>query len=225
VTVVLLPGIGGSAAHDFGFLRPMLERRHDVLALDLPCASFDELVTGVVGRLPGSGVTLVGCSIGAAVALAVAARVRVDSLVLVSGTCTAGPRQRAFAASWAASSARADLARFAALGTRADESLVPFPVGSATDAHVELLASLDLAAAAAAVTAPTLLVAGHDDAITGRDQSAALLGAIDDARYAELDCGHAVLLERPAQLLALVEQFVAEPGRYPAGSTVPRVSP
>jgi hypothetical protein len=52
-----------------------------------------------------------------------------------------------------------------------------------------------------------------------------LFGAIDDARYQEIDSGHGVVFERPGQLSQMVDQFNENPARFPAGSIVPADHP
>ena len=56
---------------------------------------------------------------------------------------------------------------------------------------------------------------GSVDAVVSPALSHELVGTFDDARFAALDAGHAVLAERPAEVLALVEAFVD--GRLPPG--------
>jgi pimeloyl-ACP methyl ester carboxylesterase len=141
--------------------------------------------------------------------------------VIVSGILTGGERQRLFARTWAALpvGGRRDFERFAALvggeGSPSGE-LAPFDA-----ALVELLPTIDLEESAELVDAPTLVIGGTVDAVTGPEQATALFGAIAPARLAVVDGGHALLHERPAQVLSLIEAFDADPERHPAGSVVP----
>jgi pimeloyl-ACP methyl ester carboxylesterase len=225
MTAVLLPGLSGSSAADFAFLSPMLARRTTVAAIDLSCEPrFDSIVDRVRSELPVGELTLVGYSIGAAVALALAATTpSVARLVLVSCPLVGGERQRRFAATWAAlpPSERRDLERFAALGDddSAAGDLAPFD-----ERLVALLPGIDLADAATAVTAETLVIGGANDALLGAGHAAAVLGAIEPSRLAIIDGGHALLHERPAHVLSLVDAFDRHPGRYPAGSLLPAES-
>jgi pimeloyl-ACP methyl ester carboxylesterase len=232
MTIVLLPGLSGSSAADLAFVSPMLARRRTVATIDLPPEpGFDGLVDHVRRRLPGGDVTLVGYSIGAAVAIALAAETpAVTRLVLVSSPLRAGERERWFAATWAAlaPAARRDFERFAALaddeagasGRGAADGLAPFE-----GALVAQLPSIDVTTAAAAVTAPTLLIAGASDAMLGTGHAAAVFGAIASSRLAVVDGGHALLHERPAHVLSLIDSFDRAPERHPAGSLLPAETP
>jgi hypothetical protein len=48
---------------------------------------------------------------------------------------------------------------------------------------------------------------------------------IDDARYAEVGSGHAVVFERAAEVTRLVDRFNMNPDEYAAGETIPAVKP
>jgi pimeloyl-ACP methyl ester carboxylesterase len=223
MTIVLLPGLSGSSAAELAFIGPMLARHRPVTSIDLPAAaSLDELAGRVEAQLPPGPLTLVGSSIGAAVAVALtAATSRVQRLVLVSGLLVGGERERLFASTWAAlpAGARRDFERFAAL--RGGEGSLTGELAPFREALVALLPGVDLEAAADEVSVPTLVIAGTNDAVTGQDQATALFGAIAPARLAVVDGGHALLHERPAQVLSLVEDFDRDPERHPAGSVVP----
>jgi pimeloyl-ACP methyl ester carboxylesterase len=72
----------------------------------------------------------------------------------------------------------------------------------------------------------TTLVIGctHDQMVPVR-HSKALFGAIRDARYTEIASGHAVVFERPAQLVQIIDQFNEAPSRHAAGSILPTARP
>lgn len=180
-----------------------------------------------------------------------AADARVTSLVLAAGVLAAGERQRVFAETWQTlesnPQALDSFARFAAIGSAFESggaapvstggglagpaaptgpaASAPFLMGATTNSQVAIIGSVDLSASAERVTVPTLVIAGLHDAIAGRQQSARLFGAIADARLAEISTGHAMLAERPAELLSLIDSFVREPGRYPAGTLLPEATP
>lgn len=46
-------------------------------------------------------------------------------------------------------------------------------------------------------------------------------GAIDDARLTYITSGHAFFLERPAELMHIVDLFLREPDRHPVGAIIP----
>jgi non-heme chloroperoxidase len=64
-----------------------------------------------------------------------------------------------------------------------------------------------------AMTAPTLVVGGREDTIfTPEMLREEIVARVSGARLALLDCGHEVPLERPRELAALVEAFLAGVG-------------
>ena len=72
-----------------------------------------------------------------------------------------------------------------------------------------MLAQGDLRADAGAVTAPTLVLCGGEDAVTPPQSNRALAAAIAGARYVELaGAGHASHVERPDAFNAAVREFL-----------------
>ncbi|GAB2456229.1 pimeloyl-ACP methyl ester carboxylesterase [Conyzicola lurida] len=209
--LVLLPGLSGSAAVDFAFLAPVLARQREVIALDL-----DDRTPS---RLPDGPFDLVGYSVGAVAAAELALTADVRHLVLVAGVLESGERQRRFARVWHGLSPadRETFARFAALDGDDD------PVLAFRDDLVDRFAAANVDAAA--ITAPTLVIGCAADAVATADQSRALFAAIPDSRYAEVDAGHAVLAERPAEVLGHIEGFLSFPARYPAAAVIPAARP
>lgn len=57
------------------------------------------------------------------------------------------------------------------------------------------------AAAAANITCPTVVVAGADDRMTPPKAGRAIADMIDGARFAIVDCGHMMMIERPDETL------------------------
>jgi pimeloyl-ACP methyl ester carboxylesterase len=247
--VVLLHGIGGSTILDFKFLFPMLARRHSILAVDFSPPALKEreplqlehLVRQVSAAidelLPGRRVTIVGYSLGAVVAAAVAASHPAPArLVLASGWLQATTRHRMFNSIWQQLNCQDTtvlhhFARFSALSTsfvnnsapEALQEIFPFSLSRFTDALVQLTTTVDLTDLVPLISVPTLVIGCSDDAIADRDQAQALVGAIHDARYAEIESGHAVVTERPAELLSLIDGFLHQPTRYPIGSIPPGI--
>jgi pimeloyl-ACP methyl ester carboxylesterase len=214
--LVLVPGTSGSVAHDFDFLAPMLARRREVIAVDLEPG---DPVAQLAAAAP-AGATILGYSLGAAVAAAYAAEHRVESLILVSGWLAPSAKLLAYAGLWSSihdDAVLAEVARQSLYSAAGWESSRPAPVDARSRGLVGCLsASVD----AAAITAPTLVVGAAGDEVVGRRQSRLLFGAIGTARYAEIASGHAIVHERPAELLALIDAFLAAPESQPAGSTL-----
>jgi pimeloyl-ACP methyl ester carboxylesterase len=245
--VVLVHGTGGSTQRHFRFLFPMLATRQRVVSIDLATgdvpaeegpARFAEQVAAVVEEaLPGRTVALTGYSLGAVVSAVVAATRPdlVGKLVLLAGWMKTDAQQRLRNEVWLALRRAGDLAvlgRFAAycaysapfLALRTPSELDALVTGVAADdataAQMEMNRVVDLTSIAPRITCPTLIVAGTDDQMTPHRQSRRLFGAIEDARYTEVTSGHAMVAERPAELVRLVTTFNHAPGRHPAGSVL-----
>ncbi|WKK71913.1 alpha/beta hydrolase [Rathayibacter oskolensis] len=225
--VLLVTGPGRGLQDDTALLLPMLARRRRVAALDLE--RLDDhvgAVSAVLDHLGAREAVIVGHSLGSAVAIAAAgADARVQALALVAGWLRPTERLVTLARLWRTlpAEARADLARLVAV--RSPAALGPghpSPLAVDSDLLVEA-ARADSSAAAGRLRIPVLVVGCTADSVVGVEGAEALLGAIDDARYAVVDSGHAVLAERPAELLAVLEHFLADPRRDPAGSVLPRM--
>lgn len=185
----------------------------------------------IANRLP-SGTTLAGWSLGAQLALAVAARHpdKVGKLVLVAGTASFVQRD-----GWPQAMAPAMLAEFAAAVAADVEAMLPRFVGGFNrgDARAkavtlellkladprpsgEVLATglawlrdIDLRLQAPLVKAPTLLIHGAADPLMPVGAAQALAALIPGARLEALaDCAHAPFMSRPAEFAALLHAFL-----------------
>ena len=240
--VVLLPGVGGSTASEFSFLLPLLARTRRVLAVDLRYGStevpgidglLDQLAEVLRQLLPGRRVTLVGFSVGATVAASFAAQnPGVASLVLVTPVLRASNRHRLLAV------LRANLSEgdptvlrsldiFSAYSSNflEEHSPEPFLAGAISAAQFELFAETELTDALPRITIPTLVVGCTHDDLAGVEAARTLFASLPNARYAEIDSGHAVLAERPAEVLAIIREFVSHPLRHRAGSVLEAARP
>ncbi|MER5418861.1 alpha/beta fold hydrolase [Streptosporangium roseum] len=61
------------------------------------------------------------------------------------------------------------------------------------------------------ITAPTLVIGNTQDYLVPVEHSRELHRLIPGSRYAELDSGHVVVLERPAELTELIREFIGTP--------------
>ncbi|MEU9888922.1 alpha/beta hydrolase [Sphaerisporangium sp. NPDC051011] len=241
--IVLLHGSGGSAASHFAFLMPMLASQRRVVGIDFAISpdrgkvSLSELVSQVDAvvrtALPHTPATICGYSLGAVVAAAFAAEHAnaVTELALICGWAKTDHQQRVRNDIWKAlrnegSTVLAEFSAYCAYGgpylaartpTEIANLIAAVSVTDSMDAHMELSRSIDIEHLLGDISAPALVIgAAHDQMVPVR-HSKLLWGAIADARYAEVSAGHAVMVERPAQIFQLISTFSNDPGRVPAG--------
>jgi pimeloyl-[acyl-carrier protein] methyl ester esterase len=193
-------------------------------------ADFDTAVANIAERL-APGTTLAGWSLGALLALAVAARApaKVGKLLLVAGTASfiqrdgwpeaMPPATLAEFASAVAADPATPLRHFVAGFNRGDARAravtaellrlaSPSPTG-VLSSGLAWLRDVDLRAEASRVAAPTLLVHGATDPLMPLAAGQALASLIPGARLSVLDaCAHAPFLSRPADFVAAVAAFV-----------------
>lgn len=79
-----------------------------------------------------------------------------------------------------------------------------------TQRQVEVDLAVDVRALLARIAAPTLVLASAHDRIVPAAQQRALLAAIPDVRYAEIDAGHGAPAEDPAGFTAKIASFLDE---------------
>ncbi|MEV0288886.1 alpha/beta hydrolase [Kribbella sp. NPDC050820] len=239
--LVLLHGTGGSVRSHFGRLFAMLAPRYRVIALEFAPApagealSLDWLVrqvNAVLGEATDEPVVLVGYSLGAVVAAAMAAAhpARVKDLVLVAGWMKSDSQQRLRNAVWqrlrqANSPALREFmlytsygAPFLAARTEPEiEDMLARVSVDGRDEQMELNRDVDLSSILDKIRARTLVIGCTYDQMVPLHHSHSLLGAIADARLATIDSGHAVIIERPAELFHLIDAFAARRIDAPAG--------
>ncbi len=229
-SIVLVPG---PDRDELGFLTAMLRRRHEVVLADPEGADLAAFVGSVratiasVERPP----VVVGYAIGAAAAI----RAAVDDVdavagvVAIAGWLTPGPKLQAHAGLWPALADRPEVlaavvrqARWSADGW---ESAGEPAVDARAHELVVLSAQIGLEEVAPRLRVPALVISCRYDEVAGVAQSRLLFGALPDARYAEVASGHAVLRERPAEVLQLVDEFADDPTALPAGHVLPAALP
>lgn len=185
----------------------------------------------IAARLqPGSD--LAGWSLGAQLALAVAARApdKVGKLILVAGTTSFVQREHwphgmppAMLADFAAgiaADAEAMLPRFVGGFNRGDarakavtlellELADPRPSGEVLATGLNWLRDIDLADLAPQVKAPTLLIHGSADPLMPLGAAEALAAMIPHARLALFaECAHAPFISQPAEFSAVLHRFL-----------------
>jgi pimeloyl-ACP methyl ester carboxylesterase len=224
---VVIPDYAGSG----GTLLPPGELSLDLLVKQVVAVTR----AAVVGP-----VDLVGFSLGAVVAAEIAARHPdlVRRLVLVAGwSHVADPRLRLGLGTWGEvvdtvpdlASAYGPLLAFdpaflSGLGAEGIASLRAEASAPGTSRQIDLALRVDIRDRLPLVTAPTLVVGCTLDYLVPVEHARALHAAIPGSRYAELECGHVVFAEKPAEIVALLREFLldapptegAEPSPRPA---------
>jgi pimeloyl-ACP methyl ester carboxylesterase len=246
--LLLIHGSGGTAESHYGTLYPMFANRRRVIALDYGSDAADStvpltvdlLVQKVTAVLNASvrdaPVDVVGYSLGAAVALQLAADHphRARTVTAIAGWLRTDEHQRLRNTIWCHlhETAADVLGHFsvlnaygapylAKLGQREAAALVGRSrPGPDRRRQMELNASLDIVHTATRVQAPTLVIAAQHDQIAPVHHSWQMLGAVPDARLATVRAGHAVLTERPAEVYQLIDAFTQAPDAEPAGTTL-----
>ncbi|MFE6864698.1 alpha/beta fold hydrolase [Nocardia sp. NPDC057668] len=221
--IVLAHGAGGGIDANFGSLIPLLRERHTVIGSDYPAddtpLDLDALADALVDAAVDSGAddfTLIGYSLGSAVAIRAATRYpeRVRALILAAGFARADHRARATAELWQRTIAAGDagsfarvilLAGFSAEFTNAldpqqitdmiDQATTDIPGGVV--AQAALVAAADVTADLPALSVPTLVIAATEDLLVDPANSRDLAARIPGAEYTEIPAGHVLMLEHP----------------------------
>lgn len=249
--IVMIHGTTGSTQGHFGFLFPMLAVKQRVISMDLAepagggeltLEQFERQVLAVTSvAAPGQKVTLMGYSLGAVIAAFLAARNPdvVRNLVLLAGWMKTDSQQLLRNSVWRALREAnlpelRDYTTFCAFGGPflASKQLEDLAPGMAMmqfspffDAQMDLNRRIDISDLVPRIRARTLVIGCTHDQMVPRHHSKALFGAIDDARYTEVVSGHAVVFERAAEVLRLIDGFSADPGRWPSGAIIPAAKP
>ncbi|WP_440073684.1 alpha/beta fold hydrolase [Streptosporangium sp. OZ121] len=196
--------------------------------------TLDELTDAVVSRAVDAGVetfTVIGFSLGTTVAVRAAARhpERVRGLVLTAGFAKADNQIDLSLGLWEYLLNRGDAEGFARMRTvngfsveflnglpeeQLAELLEPGPAGPPLGVveQAALGRSADTREDLAGITVPTLVIAATRDILVDPANSRYLADHIPGARYAEVDAGHVVMAERPAEWQEMIERFLAEHG-------------
>lgn len=232
--IVLAHGAGGGIESNFGALRRLLAADHTVVGSDYPGddtpLTLDGLADALVGAAVEAGLetfTIIGFSLGTAVAVRAAARHpdRVTGLLLTAGFAVPDNRARLIVRSWQDLLDRGDHDGFARLilatgfsprylnDLPADllaeivgQTAATIPGG--TRRQAALVETVDTTADLANIAVPTLVVATTADLLIDPANSRALAAAIPHAEYTEIDAGHVVMAEQPEAWHKLLTDFL-----------------
>lgn len=245
-TFVLVHGTGGSAERSFWTLFPMVATRHRVVALDLndrepgnDALTLDWLVKqvrAVVEAVAPDGAVVLGHSLGAVVAAELAAQhpALVEHLVLVAGWAATDQHQLLRNSVWQAmyDAQHPALAEFMTLTAHSptylnalNETELSALIEQARNAPdrsaaMALNRTIDIREDLPSIQAPTLVVACSNDWMAPVQQSHLLFGGIANACLAEVTSGHAVMLERPAEVFRLAHDLVTGAPGFTAGAVL-----
>jgi pimeloyl-ACP methyl ester carboxylesterase len=220
----------------------LLARHHRVVLMDLPGHgesampfpfSLDraaEALDLALGQAASGPVTLVGHSVGGLVAAAVALRhpERVNALVLVETALRPqfdGPEREAMLEALEGDYQTLLRSAYTAFGRDSAQGAALYAEVAALDSvrikqWIRLALSADLSLAAARLEPPVLAVlaerswpAGEPWRVTANALGYTQVPGIDGVRIE--DCGHFVMLDRPAALAEAIESFIAIPEGEP----------
>jgi pimeloyl-ACP methyl ester carboxylesterase len=235
--LVLVHGASMDAASNYAHLFQHFTSERTVIALDYAGSGHTALphgeltvdlltdqVTDVINEATAGPVDLVGFSLGAALAARVAARKpdRVERLVLVAGfSDMSDPRLRLGLKTWGRVldvdedlvTATAPMMAFspAFLSSLGDQGLAELRAGPAapgTRRQIAATLQVDIRAELPRITAPTLVVGCSLDYLVPVEHVRDLHRAIPGSRYVELDSGHVVFAEKPAEIATLLREFL-----------------
>lgn len=235
--LALIHGTSMSAESNFGHLLAAFTDRYTVISPDYAGSgettgpadelTLDLLVEQMVAAIEHAAtgpVDLMGFSLGAVVAAALAVR-RPDlvrRLVLVAGwSASDDPRMQLVLRTWAASmSAGVELASgigpllafspafLSGLGHDGLAQLRSIQPEPGTLRQIAVDRDVDIRDELPRITAAALVVGCTQDQLVPVQHVRALHSAIPNSRYAEIDSGHVVFFEQPAELTSLVRAFL-----------------
>jgi pimeloyl-ACP methyl ester carboxylesterase len=251
--IVLVHGLGGSTRSHMSYLLPMLARRRRVISVDFSAPTtagqsdlklgflIDQIAGVITQEVPGVAVGLLGYSLGAVVAAALAGTRTdlIDRLVLVNGWLRTDGQQALRTKIWQTlraegSSTLLEFMTFCAFSGEILNLLPPadveriiasLHVDTFVDQQIDLASRIDIAEQTSKIVAPTLVIGSRGDQMAPPRHSRALFGVIEDARYLEVTAGHAVLHERVAEVLRAAEGFFDAPAHYAAGTVIQPLQP
>ncbi|MFF2556766.1 alpha/beta fold hydrolase [Nocardia sp. NPDC058058] len=236
--ILLAHGAGGGIQANFGGLIPLLAEAHTVIGPDYPAddtvLDLDALADALVAEADTAGAeqfTIIGYSLGAAVAVRAAVRhpERVRGLILTAGFARPDNRARLNVQLWQRALASGDRELFARiallsgfsadfvnalspeqLSTVLDQLAAGIPGGTA--AQAALIETVDTTADLARVTVSTLVIGLTGDLLVDPANARRQAAGIADAEYLELPGGHIVMVENPEPWHAAIRAFLARIG-------------
>jgi len=245
-TLVMLHGATDTAEDSFWAVFPMLAMRHRVVTLDFidpdtPQADpyVDQVLAVVQAVSAGRAVHVAGYSLGAVIAALFAARHAqyVASLTLVAGWLKTDTQQQLGHVLWRKLHASDPDAlalltvlqtfspSFLNLRNEAEIAALIARAGKGADRSTKMAVArqVDISDAVATLHVPSLVIGCTYDQTAPVRHARLLFSAMPNCRYTEINAGHGVVYERPAELYNVIDRFVRDPQALPAGHIVPNI--
>lgn len=240
-TLLLAHGAGGSVAGNFGPLLASLAATRRVVGPDYPgsgatprataALTLDALADGVVAATDDERFTVLGYSLGSAVAVRIATRYpdRVTGLILTAGFARPDHRLSLALQVWRKlldSGNRTLVARYLTLlacGAKALQSMSASELDSAIEGladflpdgsadHVDVALQVDVTAELSAISVPALVIATTEDALVSPQSSAELAAGLPNSSLVEIDCGHNIATEATDAWLLTLHRWLERHG-------------
>lgn len=250
-TIILIHGTGGNTDKHFSYIFPMLGIHQRVLSIDLytpdkpdlAVTDFSHQVEALIHHAveEDEAITVVGYSLGAVIAVQVAASLkqRVARLILLAGWAKTSSVQQLRTTIWQQlfNDQSAALPHFVNyclysddyLSARTEKQVLDLArfVKPSQDAakQRELNYRIDITAILPDISAETLIVACREDRMVPLAQAKLLFASIQNSRYIEIASGHAIHIEAPAEVVQLINQFCQHPEQYPANQKIQPMMP
>ncbi|MDA1361307.1 alpha/beta fold hydrolase [Glycomyces luteolus] len=233
--IVLAHGGGGRIDSNFGPLIPLLAQGHTVTASSYPAddtvLELDSLADALVEAAATERFTIIGFSLGTAVAVRAAARhpERVSGLILAAGIARADNRLRLALDLWRSLLAAGDRESFArfvlgsafsadfvngmpAADVAATVEQIAASIPGGTAAQAALIGTVDTTADLPGIAVPTLAISASEDLLVDPANHRFLAERIAGAEYAEVKAGHVFMAEQPDAWHGLVLDFLERHG-------------
>lgn len=245
--LLLIHSVGGDPASDFEFLLPMLSRHRLTLSVELPvlpgnprASTLLEAYRASINTVldaeltPASQVAVAGVGLGGTIAINYAAmNPRVQRVILVTSWATP-PRSIVLHARMIQRLILKDptaIDEYLLLSNHGDTFLTAAEVErfnrESRDPHhrrlfqqSQLMEVLDTSEQLADLSIPCLTIAAANDRLIPAASSAALAASLPSSVSAWITTAHGAIAERPAEVLALMDDFLLNPDDHLSGSTV-----
>ncbi|WP_075727124.1 alpha/beta fold hydrolase [Corynebacterium aquilae] len=238
--LVMIHGTSGTFAGHYGTIAPMLGRYRDVSGIDWSPTGdtfeLDDIIEQVMKAAPDGEFDLVGFSLGAVAAAAIAARdpERVGALALIAGWITTDAQQKLRNGIWSKlydenSGAIREYMAFCAFSpgfilhtppAAIAPAIEALPINEFIRAQMDLNARIDISGEVGRITAPTLIVSCTKDTMVPPHHQQQLFGAIENSRLRHIESGHMVVMERAQEITAVLTDFFNDPERHAPGTTI-----